>query len=52
MTFALYELALNPEIQETLREEIQSSLKRHDNKLTYESMLELKYLQMVIDGEV
>lgn len=51
MTFALYELALNPDIQESMREEIKTVLKKHENKLTYEAMLEMKYLQMVIDGE-
>lgn len=51
MTFALYELALNPEVQKTLREEIRSTLAKYDNKLNYEAMLEMKYLQMVIDGK-
>lgn len=51
MTFALYELALNFDIQEKLRDEIKSKLSEHDNKLTYEAMLEMKYLQMVIDGK-
>lgn len=51
MTFALYELALNPDVQEKMREEVNAVLKKHDNKLTYEAMLEMKYLQMVIDGE-
>ena len=50
MTFALYELSLNPEVQDKLREEILASLKKHENNVTYESMLEMKYLQMVIDG--
>ena len=50
MTFALYELALNPDIQEKLRQEIKTVLKKHDDKLTYEAMLDIKYLQMVIDG--
>lgn len=51
MTFALYELALNPDIQEVLREDIRSTLEKYDNKLTYEAMLDMKYLQMVIDGK-
>jgi cytochrome P450 family 6 len=50
LTFALYELALNPDIQEKLRDEIRSMLSKNDNKLTYEMMLDMKYLQMVIDG--
>lgn len=51
MIFALYELSLNPDIQEKLREDIQEVLKKHDGKLTYEAMLDMKYLQMVIDGK-
>lgn len=50
LTFALYELALNPDVQETLRDDIQTVLSRHPNELTYEAMLDMKYLQMVIDG--
>lgn len=50
LTFALYELALNPDVQETLRNDIQTVLSRHGNELTYEAMLDMKYLQMVIDG--
>ena len=51
MTFGLYELSLNPDIQEKLRDDIREVLAKHDNKLTYEAMLDMKYLQMVIDGE-
>lgn len=51
MTFCLYELALNPDVQEKLRLEIREVLSENDDKLTYESILEMKYLQMVIDGK-
>lgn len=51
MTFALYELALNPDVQQKLRDDIKLVLSRHDNKLNYDAMLEMKYLQMVIDGK-
>lgn len=51
MTFALYELSLNPDIQEKLREHIQTILSKYNNELTYEAMLDMKYLQMVIDGK-
>ncbi|KAG5873358.1 hypothetical protein JTB14_000486 [Gonioctena quinquepunctata] len=49
MTFALYELARAPDIQEKLRKEITSVLNKYDNKLTYENMNEMPYLQQVID---
>lgn len=49
MTFALYELALNPDIQERLREEIKMILARHENQITYGAMMEMTYMEMVID---
>lgn len=51
MVFALYELALNPDIQDKLRDHIRSILSNHNNELTYETMLDMKYLQMVLDGK-
>lgn len=49
-TFCLYFLSMYQETQEKLRKEIQSTLAKHDNQITYEAMMEMKYLQMVIDG--
>jgi cytochrome P450 family 6 len=49
--FALYELATNVEVQEKLRDEIKMILARYDDKITYEAINEMKYLQMVVDGE-
>lgn len=43
MGFTFYELALNPEIQNRLREEINSV-----EKVDYESLLGMKYLDMVV----
>lgn len=50
MSFASYELAKNPEVQEKVRREINDVLKRFDGKITYESISEMKYLQMMLDG--
>lgn len=50
-TFVVYALAMYQEIQEKLRNEINRVLAKHDNKITYEAMQEMTYLQMVIDGE-
>lgn len=51
MTFVLYELALNQDIQERLRNEMKTILAGTDNKITYDAMIQMKYLQMVIDGQ-
>lgn len=50
MTFALYELAKHPDIQSRVRDEIDAVLKRHDGKLTYDAVQDMKYLKCVIDG--
>uniref|UniRef100_A0A1L8E431 Putative cytochrome n=1 Tax=Nyssomyia neivai TaxID=330878 RepID=A0A1L8E431_9DIPT len=48
MAFALYELALNEEIQERAREEVNAVLEKHGGEFTYEACMELKYLDRVI----
>lgn len=49
LCFTIYELALNPDVQEKLRDEI-STVEEElgEAKLTYESMQQMKYLDMVI----
>ncbi|XP_070493939.1 uncharacterized protein [Chironomus tepperi] len=49
MTFLLYELALNPDVQDRLREEIVTGLDENDDKLTYDLLLGFKYLDMVVN---
>lgn len=49
MTFALYELARHPEIQQKVRDEVNSVLKQHNGKITYDAMQEMKLLRCVID---
>ncbi|CAH1118986.1 unnamed protein product [Phaedon cochleariae] len=48
MTFALLELALNEDIQDRLRQNINNILKKHNNNLTYEAVMEMDYLEKVI----
>jgi hypothetical protein len=50
MTFCLYELSINPDIQERLRTEIDTMLEKHDGKLTYEAIQEMTYLDKVVSG--
>lgn len=47
LSFALYELCINPEMQEKVRNEIMESIEKN-NGLTYESLHELEYLDMCI----
>lgn len=49
-SFTLFNLVQNPEIQENLRNEIKTVLTKYENKITYEAVKDMKYLQMVIDG--
>jgi len=48
MTFALYELALHPAIQDRLRTEIVQVMEKCNQVLTYEAMQDMPYLDMVI----
>lgn len=50
MGFVAYELAVNPHIQEKLIKEIDQVLTICENKLTYEALMKMKYLDMVISG--
>ena len=36
ISFTLYELALNPDVQKTLRAELQDALAKTDGKITYD----------------
>lgn len=51
MSYCMYELAKKPETQEKAFQEIISVLQKHDGKLTYESVGEMKYVDNCIDGE-
>lgn len=50
LNYALLELAQNPQIQDKLRNEIQATLKKHGNQITYDSIQEMKYLDQVVLG--
>jgi len=50
ISYCLYELAMNPEIQVKLREKIKKTLEANDGKLAYDTLKDMKYLDMVING--
>ncbi|CAH2061688.1 unnamed protein product, partial [Iphiclides podalirius] len=49
MTFLLYEVAKNPEIQDKLIAEVDEVLKKHDGKVTFDTLNDLKYMEKVFD---
>ncbi|KAF2880764.1 hypothetical protein ILUMI_25409 [Ignelater luminosus] len=49
ISFSMYEMARNHEIQQKVRDEINEIMVRYDGKLTYDGLTELKYMQQVID---
>jgi cytochrome P450 family 6 len=51
MGFALYELAMQPDIQDRLRTEITQVMEIYNQELTYEATQDMAYLDMVISGE-
>ena len=50
LTFCMYELAKNQDIQQRVHQEIDSVLERHDGQITYDSISEMKFLDQCIDG--
>ncbi|XP_016942923.3 probable cytochrome P450 6a13 [Drosophila suzukii] len=48
MSFCLFELALNHDVQDKLRVEVLEVLGRNNQKLTYESVQEMPYLDQVV----
>lgn len=48
LCFAVYQLAVDPEIQEKLAAEVEEVTSKHDGKITYEAVAEMTYLDMVV----
>jgi len=51
MAFGLYSLALNPDVQTKVREEVDSVLKKHGGALTFDALQEMTYLDMALSGK-
>lgn len=52
LTFCLYELAKNHEVQQRVHTEIVKVLEKYDGQLTYEAITDMIYLEKCIDGMV
>jgi cytochrome P450 family 6 len=51
MSFCLYELAMNRDVQERVLKEIDTALRKYEDKITYEAIQEMEYLDNVISGK-
>ncbi|XP_066909371.1 probable cytochrome P450 6a14 [Halyomorpha halys] len=48
LSYTLYELATNPEIQDKVHKEVVDVLKKHKGDITWEGLAEMKYVETVI----
>jgi len=51
LSFCLLELAINPEIQQRLSIEIDTTLKKCKGLITYDAIQSMSYMDKVVDGE-
>lgn len=49
MTYCMYELSVNQQVQEKARNSVMEVLKRHNNQFTYESVGEMHYLEQCVN---
>ncbi|XP_017091713.2 probable cytochrome P450 6d5 [Drosophila bipectinata] len=47
-SFTLYELAQNPEMLAKAQEDVRNAIEKHDGKLTYDAIQEMKYLEACV----
>lgn len=51
LTFCLYELALNQEVQSKARQIIQQAYQKYDGEFSYEMMVDMPYIDQIIHGK-
>lgn len=51
MSFCLYEISLNTDVQSKMREEVDEILQKHNGKLNYQALQEMNYMEAVINGK-
>lgn len=50
MTYCLYELAMNQNLQDKARESARTALKNHNGNFTYEAVMDMNYIEQCIYG--
>ncbi len=51
LLMAVYELSVNQDVQETLHQELNDIAEKNGGKLTYDSIMQCEYLDMVVSGK-
>lgn len=51
MSFLLYELAVNPDVQEKLYQEIKENEAKNNGKFDFNSIQNMVYMDMVVSGK-
>lgn len=51
LSYCFLELALNPDVQEKMRQEIMDKIRENDGRLTYDIIKNLQYTDKVISGK-
>lgn len=51
MTYCLFELSENQNIQDKARENVRKVLAKHNGQFTYEAMMEMDYIEYCINGK-
>lgn len=49
MSFCLYEISLNTDVQSKMRKEIDEIMKKHNGKLNYQALQDMAYMEAVIN---
>lgn len=52
MAYCLHELAKNQELQRRAQQEIDEIMTKYNGQITYETMMEMKFLESCIDGKM
>lgn len=49
LTFAVHLLANHKDIQDRARKVVKETLQRHNNEWTYDAIMEMKYLEQIVE---
>ena len=52
MTFSLFELSQNQEVQDKARDNVRKVLEKHGGSFTYEAVMEMAYIENCILGNI